>query len=117
MFLLPKTGGYVEVIKPIVAGRLPTCGIHIVDSKVSREHCLFYFEGTQLWLLDRSQNGTFVNGSKVGKNKHQELQAGDVIAIAGWSAKVSDRLPAGLNLIPSPVNSPMETYVVSEAIA
>jgi pSer/pThr/pTyr-binding forkhead associated (FHA) protein len=112
MFLLPKTGGYVEVVKPIAAGRLPTCGIHIADLQASREHCLFYFEGTQLWLLDLSQNGTFVNGSKVGKNKHQELQSGDVIAIAGWSATVSHALPAGLNLIPSPANLPMETYVV-----
>ena len=116
MFLLPKSGGYIEVSKSVVAGRLPNCGIYISDPKVSREHCLFYFDEGQLWLLDCSQNGTFVNGLKVGKNKHQELQDGDLITIATWSARVSHVLPAGLNLIPSPVNAPMETYVV-EAIA
>ena len=115
MFLLSKTGGYVEIIKPVTAGRSLDCEIHIPDLKVSKKHCIFYFEDGQLWLLDCSLNGTFVNGSKVGRHKHQELQYGDVIAIAGWSATVSHVLPSGFNLVPSPVNSRLETFV--EAIA
>lgn len=52
---------------------------------VSNRHCLIFIEhkgGDAVAILeDLSSNGTFVNGTLIGRNKRRELQEGDEIAI------------------------------------
>ena len=52
---------------------------------MSNRHCLIFHEikdgGNVAVLQDLSSNGTFVNESLVGRNKHRELHEGDEIAI------------------------------------
>ena len=58
----------------------------------------------QAWLEDLSQNGTFINGTLVGRNKQQALQHGDRIEMV---------FPSGRN--PPQANNafPIFTYYVT----
>jgi len=50
-------------------------------SSVSRIQFLVNKVGNNITLLDKSMNGTYVNGVKVGKDKEHRLKHGDIIAI------------------------------------
>ena len=54
--------------KPITAGRLKSCEIHLSHETVSREHAEFRQQHGKLWLKDRdSSNGSFVNEQQVSE--------------------------------------------------
>lgn len=78
----------VNMIKEsIVFGRRPECEVQIRDNpKVSGRHCRIYRQADETgakkaYLEDLSTNGTFVNGSIVGKGKHVELPNGAQIVL------------------------------------
>lgn len=57
------------------------------DSKhVSACHCVFIVHGNEVRVLDRSSNGTFVNGVLVGKGQNRILEHGDEISLSARSA-------------------------------
>src|SRR5215471_5911838 len=76
----PKRGVRLEVDAPIVIGRSSAAGLQLIDGKVSREHCRLLIDAGHVVLEDLgSQNGTFVNGSRV--EGRRPLAAGDEIAV------------------------------------
>ena len=72
----------------IAIGRHPSCHVKFPPefTNISRNHAEIVREGNQFRLIDRSANGTFVNGKKV-----QEifLKEGDVVMFAEGGPKVS----------------------------
>jgi adenylate cyclase len=76
-----------------LVGRHEKCDLRLVDSMVSRNHCLILSEGKRFVVKDlESINGTWVNGRKIKNRRH--IKEGDVIQIgpfrlvfrpAGWS--------------------------------
>ncbi|MFT4511784.1 MAG: serine/threonine protein kinase/pSer/pThr/pTyr-binding forkhead associated (FHA) protein [Planctomycetota bacterium] len=59
----------------VTIGRASTCGIHLDDKSVSREHCVAVFTKGKIVINDlRSTHGVTKDGEKVG---HCELQPGD----------------------------------------
>jgi hypothetical protein len=63
----------------VTVGRLASCGIHLDDSNVSREHAAFVREGDGWAIVDLgSTNGTTRNGSPVTR---AVLSDGDVVEI------------------------------------
>ena len=59
-------------------GRSPECNLTIVDSEVSKVHCVITEESDTYFLEDRnSTNGTFLNGVRLVEK--QALHSGDVI--------------------------------------
>lgn len=56
--------------------------------KVSRVQFQLNKEGNNVALVDKSMNGTYVNGFKVGKDKQHGLEHGDVIAILKFNYDV-----------------------------
>ncbi|GAB4229385.1 MAG: hypothetical protein OHK0028_03480 [Deltaproteobacteria bacterium] len=72
----------------ILVGRHPSCQVRFpADLTVlSRTHAEIVREGNQFRLVDKSTNGTFVNGKRVTETF---LKSGDVLAFAEGGPKVS----------------------------
>lgn len=63
-----------------IVGRHEKCDLRLVDSMVSRNHCLILSEGKRFVVKDlESRNGTWVNGRRI-KNR-RNIKVGDVIQI------------------------------------
>lgn len=53
----------------VTIGRLPSCGLVLEDSTVSREHAALVRRGDQWWVIDLgSTNGTRVNGRQAAEH-------------------------------------------------
>ena len=63
-----------------IVGRHEKCDLRLVDSMVSRNHCLILSEGKRFVVKDlESRNGTWVNGRRIKNRRH--IKVGDVIQI------------------------------------
>ena len=85
----PLKGQIQEFSDPeIVIGRKPSCHVRFpVDlTIVSREHATIIREGNRFRVVDKSANGTFVNGKRI---KEAYLKDGDVMSFAEGGPKVS----------------------------
>lgn len=65
-------------------GRDPQSDIVINDSTdiVSRLHATIRIEGSKMFLIDQSQNGTYVNGMRMSANEEIPVSREDVISFA-----------------------------------
>jgi len=85
----PLKGEIQEFIEPAISiGRHPSCQVRFPAdlATVSRKHAEITREGNQFKLIDRSANGTFVNGKQV---KEALLKDGDVLEFSRGGPKVS----------------------------
>lgn len=74
-----QVGQYFSSHQTMV-GRHEKCDLCLMDSMVSRNHCLILHEGQRFVVKDlESRNGTWVNGRRI-KNRRQ-IRSGDVIQI------------------------------------
>ena len=63
-----------------MVGRHEKCDLRLVDSMVSRNHCIILNEGKRFVVKDmESRNGTWVNGRRI-KNR-RSIKTGDVIQV------------------------------------
>lgn len=63
-----------------MVGRHEKCDLRLVDSMVSRNHCIILNEGKRFVVKDmESRNGTWVNGRRI-KNR-RSIRTGDVIQV------------------------------------
>ena len=51
---------------------------------ISREHCEIFEENSQIYIVDKSTNGTFVNGKKI--TAKSALKIGDRVKLANMEA-------------------------------
>ncbi len=72
----------------ILIGRDPSCNLRFPAdlNTISRKHARITREGNQFRLIDRSANGTFVNGKRI---QETILRNGDVLEFAEGGPKVS----------------------------
>lgn len=118
----PMKGEIQEFSKDLITiGRLPTSDLRVpVDlTIVSRKHAEIVRDGNQFKLIDRSTNGTFVNGKKITEVL---LKDGDVLEFADGGPKVSfltQMKEAAETATPAPVSSPRpdERAVVRRPVA
>ncbi|MDT8273691.1 MAG: FHA domain-containing protein [Desulfomonilia bacterium] len=85
----PLMGQIQEFTEPrITIGRHPSCAVRFPTdlTGISRNHAELVQEGNRFKLVDRSTNGTFVNGKQV---KESFLKDGDVIMFSPDGPKVS----------------------------
>ncbi|MEX0835800.1 MAG: DUF3662 and FHA domain-containing protein [Nitriliruptor sp.] len=66
-----------------VIGRLPSCGLTLPDTTVSREHAALVRRGDAWWVVDLgSTNGTKVNGRRAAEHQvatGDRIELGDVV--------------------------------------
>lgn len=75
----------------IVVGRDENCDLRLVHSLVSRNHCLIFREKLGFKVKDlASQNGTWVNGRKVGA--HDTIKKGDAIQVGPFRLMLTTEL-------------------------
>jgi pSer/pThr/pTyr-binding forkhead associated (FHA) protein len=85
----PLKGQIQEFTEPrIIIGRHPSCQVQFPTdlTTISRTHAEFVREGNRFKVIDRSTNGTFVNGKRVTE---AFLKDGDVIMFTEGGPKVS----------------------------
>jgi pSer/pThr/pTyr-binding forkhead associated (FHA) protein len=72
----------------ITVGRLPSCSLRFPADLVnlSRTHAEIVRDGNTFRLIDRSRNGTFVNGKRVAE---AALRTGDILEFSEGGPKVS----------------------------
>jgi len=62
----------------ITVGRGRSCGLRVLDTRMSREHCTFFEKEGAYYIRDEgSTNGTFLNSGKV--TEEEKLTEGDII--------------------------------------
>ena len=89
----PKAGAIVALAGGEIAGRSPDCQLEVPDPNVSRNHCRFEFNGSQLKLVDlKSSNGSFVNDQRITE---MPLTDGDVVRLGETRMRVQERSSRG----------------------
>jgi pSer/pThr/pTyr-binding forkhead associated (FHA) protein len=81
---------------PFTFGRLSTSDVNL-DHEVgaSRSHAEIHADGSQYTILDKSSNGTIVNGTRIPKGIVQPLRHNDVITICNTSFKFKHEVGSG----------------------
>ena len=72
-------------------GRVDDCDVVLPDDAVSRSHCVIDQADGGYWVLDRSSNGTFLNGERLTRSK---LSDGDKLRIGPFLVVCDLRDPA-----------------------
>lgn len=79
LFNFPLRGGRV------VLGRADSCDVALPGEDVSRVHCFVEQRGENWWVVDRSSNGTLLNGEEV--QGRAQLSLGDSIGVGSVTAR------------------------------
>lgn len=100
--------------KVYTIGRDPQSDIVINDNTdvVSRLHATIRIEGSKMYLIDQSQNGTYVNGMRMSPNEEIPVSREDTISFANV-------VELDWTLLPDPKKAQMRTIgiVVAALIA
>lgn len=79
----PGSWGGTRVIEietyPAVLGTSAQADVEITGYYVSARHCTLHWEGQQLWLVDHSTNGTWVDGERIRQGARIALANGAVL--------------------------------------
>lgn len=62
-------------------GRSSQNEIKISSAKCSRHHCSIFVSNEQLFLIDCSRNGTFINGQRASNQQYFQLRQNDLISL------------------------------------
>ncbi len=72
----------MKITERMTVGRDPKCNIVIDNKLVSRHHATIQKIKDDFYIKDEeSTNGTFVNGTRIEKDKFMKINSGDKIAI------------------------------------
>jgi pSer/pThr/pTyr-binding forkhead associated (FHA) protein len=80
-----------EVKDRVVFGRTPDSPIPIDGPGVSREHFAVQVDTSQVFVVDLSANGTWLNGDRLTKGKQYPVASTDLVEIPGHEIRI--RLP------------------------
>jgi pSer/pThr/pTyr-binding forkhead associated (FHA) protein/cell division protein FtsL len=86
----------LETDQKYIVGRASGCNLPIPDPYifVSGYHSLIeYDRHSKAWIIrdNKSKNGTFINGIRLGQEEYRSLEPGDLIALG--STEISDKSP------------------------
>ncbi|ANB11074.1 ser/thr/tyr protein kinase RAD53 [Sugiyamaella lignohabitans] len=79
----------IYVTRPVFTlGRVPDNDVQVEERRVSKRHCEIIrvpHSGSgvkqEIWLVDRSSNGCFLNGELIGAGKKALIESGDTICL------------------------------------
>ena len=102
----------------LVVGRGAEEGILLDGSDLSREHLVITADSTHIYVTDLSNNGTWLNGSRLRKSLRTRVRPEDKVEIPGYvliirAAEVAEeKSAADVAIVPSASN--LETLKPSE---
>jgi predicted component of type VI protein secretion system len=89
-----KIKEYNLSLEGLMIGRAPTNDVMLEDKRVSRRHARIYEENGKVFIEDvGSNNGTFLEGSKIIPGKKIEVRGKQVIKIASHTLTVVHKNP------------------------
>jgi len=92
----PKSSFKIALSQEVLIGR----ETGILDSGVSKRHCVVKYSGNQFFVADiNSRNGTFLNNKRLEPNRWNPLSAGDRLCVGGVDFEVAlprERRPAAI---------------------
>jgi predicted component of type VI protein secretion system len=65
----------------VVLGRSPESAIPLEGTSISREHLALELVGENVYAIDLSNNGTWVNGNRLKKEERIQLSSGDSLEL------------------------------------
>src|SRR4051794_10428974 len=88
-----KTDGSVREAKlqlgeRLVLGRGAENGVLLDGPDLSREHLTLSTDGTNIYVTDLSVNGTWLNGTRLGKSIKKRVRPEDSIEVPGYAINV-----------------------------
>jgi pSer/pThr/pTyr-binding forkhead associated (FHA) protein len=88
-----KTDGSVREVKcelgeRLVVGRGAENGVLLDGPDLSREHLALSTDGTNIYVTDLSVNGTWLNGTRLGKSIRKRVRPEDSIEVPGSAITV-----------------------------
>ena len=73
----------IPINEEVLIGRDGVCSEYFDRSKyISRKHATLYFENGNVYVMDASTNGTYINGRRIDKMQKVILNKGDKITFA-----------------------------------
>ena len=73
---------YVFPIKQrVVLGRSPESAVPLEGTSISREHLALELVGENVYAIDLSNNGTWINGNRLKKEERVQLSSGDSLEL------------------------------------
>lgn len=72
----------------IVFGRTPDSPVVLDGPGVSREHLAVESENGELFVVDLSSNGSWVNGTRLPRGRRHRVQAGDLVELPGYELRL-----------------------------
>ena len=98
----------------LVVGRGAEEGILLDGSDLSREHLVITADSTHIYVTDLSNNGTWLNGSRLRKSLRTRVRSEDKVEIPGYiliirtAERAEEKSEAEVAIVPSPSN--LETF-------
>jgi pSer/pThr/pTyr-binding forkhead associated (FHA) protein len=130
LLIKPKNEGQQQEIalsgaKQLLLGRGPYSAALLDGPGISREHVVVNVDESEIYAMDVSVNGTWVNGKRLAQNEKHRVEHGDVIEIPGYECVVrvdtavqqpkpnsASPLEATQSL-PPPPPGPVSSFIVS----
>jgi len=72
----------------LVLGRGPDSAVPLEGSSLSREHLVLQLEGSDLYAIDQSSNGSWVNGGRLTRGEKRRVQPGDTLEVPGYEMRL-----------------------------
>lgn len=108
---------FPQELDKITIGRHPDSFIHLNSAHISKEHAIIVRDGSSYFLIDRSTNGTLLNGIRIERDKRTPIKPGDLISIAEYQISVTgEGMPVKTVATPTaqvpsrPVQAPVSDY-------
>lgn len=77
-----------QVDGKLVLGRGPDSAVPLEGSSLSREHLVLQLEGSDLYAIDQSSNGSWVNGGRLTRGEKRRVQPGDTLEVPGYELRL-----------------------------
>ncbi len=102
---------FPQELDKVSIGRHPDSFIHLNSAHISKEHAIIVRDGSSYFLVDRSTNGTLLNGIRIERDKRTPVKPGDLISIAEYQISVmAEDVPAKTVAAQMPPRQPVHDY-------
>ena len=105
---------YVFPIKQrVVLGRSPESAVPLEGTSISREHLALELVGDNVYAIDLSNNGTWINGNRLKKEERVQLSSGDSLELPEYQISFHIRPKAEA---PAPVPEQKQSSTVKVVV-